>query len=107
MENADAKVLKLWYVEETKSGDDYEIKKVSENINDIVSYEPELNKITNKKGKQLDVFRTFKEAAIISLGKKIVKKKEKWNEVIETSYKLNEEIGALLDTLDKLKGVGE
>lgn len=102
---ADAKLMKMWYITEIDNGNDYDIKKLADSDQEIVEYNSETNKITIKNGKQLSVFKTFKEAAIVTIGKKITKKKEKWDAMIKDSYALNEEIGSLLDSLDKLKGI--
>lgn len=103
--NDAVKYSKLWYVEFIKGGEDYQIKKISEHKSEVIGYNPNTNKITFKEGTEIASFKTFKEAAIVAIARKISKKKEKWDEVISESYKINEEIGDLLDKLHTLKGI--
>lgn len=101
---ADAKLMKMWFITETDNGNDYDIKKIADSDQEIVEYNSETSKITVKNGKQISVYKTFKEAAIVTIGKKITKKKEKWDSMIADSYALSEDISKLMDSLDKLKG---
>lgn len=98
------KYNKLWYIESIKNGEDYQIKKVSEHKKEVMGYNPDTNKIVLKEGAELNIFKTFKDAAIVAIGHKISKKKEKWDNMIEDSYKLNLEIGDLVDKLKTLRG---
>lgn len=95
---------KLWYIESVKNGEDYQIKKVSEHKIEVIGHNPNTNKVTLKNGAELNVFKTFKEAAIISIGNKIARKKEKWEEAIEKSYAINNEISELITKLQTLRG---
>ena len=101
---ADAKLMKLWIITEKDDGNDYDIKKVADSNHEIIEYNSETGKITIKSGKQIQVFRTFKEAAIIAIGKKITKKKNTWDEMIASSYALSNEISQLMDSLESLRG---
>ena len=80
--NDTVKYNKLWYVEFIKGGEDYQIKKISEHKSEVIGYNPNTNKITFKEGIEIASFKTFKDAAIVAIARKISKKKEKWDEVI-------------------------
>jgi hypothetical protein len=102
-----ATLMKMWIITEKDNGNDFDIKKIADSNQEIIEYNAETSKITIKNGEQIPVFKTFKEAAIITIGKKITKKKELWDAKILESYKINEDIGKLIDSLDKLRKVTE
>jgi len=104
---SESKISKMWYIESIKNGTDFEIKKVCDNSQNFVEYNAETHKATCKNGDQLELFKTFKEAAIITINKKIVLKKEIWQNLIDKSYELNIEIGNLFDKLNELKALDE
>lgn len=92
-----------WFIKYIKNGSTYEIFKVSEFDKKIVSFDAYTDELILENNKRVKTYKTFKEAALIAIPNIITNKKEKWNKIVEKSYKLNEEIGDLFDKLDKLK----
>ena len=101
------KVLRMWYIEDKKYN--YEVRKVCEHrsAKAIVEWDSDVSMIKNSVGEKIKVYKTFGEAAEIAILRKIAEKKKKWEAYVNASYLLNNEIGELYDTLNKLQGKSE
>lgn len=101
------KVLRMWYVEDKKNN--YEVKKLSENktAKAIKEWNSQSNTVVNSLGITIRLYKTFTEAAEIAILLKITEKKKKWESYVNASIVLNNEIGELYETLDKLQGAGD
>ncbi len=97
------KVLRMWYVEDKKNN--FQVKKVSEirGAKAILEWDSKLSTIKNSVGDRIKVYTTFGEAAENAILKKIADKTKKWESYVKASYILNNEIGELYDSLNKLK----
>ena len=101
------KVLRMWYVEDKKNN--YEVKKLSENktARAIKEWNSQSNTVVNSLGNTIRLYKTFTEAAEIAILLKISEKKKKWESYVNASIAINNEIGELYDTLNKLQGTGD
>lgn len=97
------KYNRLWYIE--SNGDICNIKKVSEAEHEVIFFNSSTSTVKFKNNKETKVFKTFKDAALTSIPNMISKKKEKWENLVNEAYKINEEISGLLEKLYALKGI--
>lgn len=101
------KVLRMWYVENKKNN--FEVKKLSENktAKAIKEWNSHNNTVINSLGATIRLYKTFTEAAEIAILLKITEKKKTWEKYVNASIVLNDEIGELYETLNKLQGINE
>jgi hypothetical protein len=97
------KVLRMWYVEDKKNN--FQVKKVCEisGVKAIIEWDSKLSTIKNSVGERIKVYTTFGEAAENAILKKIADKTKKWESYVKASYILNNEIGELYESLNKLQ----
>lgn len=96
------KVLKMWYIEDKKLN--FEVKKVSEikSAKAITKWDGKAGIITNSVGVSFQVYKTFDEAAEVSIYKKIEDKKKIWDAHAKACIMLNDQLSVLYDQLEKI-----
>jgi len=97
------KVLQMWYVENKKGN--FEVKRVLDNhsAKAIVEWDGKMNILKNSVGSEIRVYKTFGEAAEMSMLRQIEDKKKKWDAYVKASMLLGDQIGILYEQLNKIQ----
>lgn len=93
------RIKRLWFVDKKS----FTAKRLDKYKGKLEKFDPNTYTVFDKKGNKLTVYATCKLATIAALKQKKQLKKEQWDELTNSIYKLNEEIGKITDEIEKLE----
>jgi hypothetical protein len=97
------KLKKFWYLDAKT----FDVKRLDQYRGALEKFDPNTFTVSDKKGKRITVYSSFQCATVASLKAILMQKKEKWDKVSKTMMALNEEIGELIEQIEKLERIEE
>lgn len=100
-------VLKYWYVEDKKNN--FEVRRLSENnsAKAFISWNHKSCTVKDSIGREIKLYKAFKDAQLIALHNKYQDKKRLWDTHVKASMLLNDQITDILDQIHELERDGD